>query len=361
MPDDVRRQHHEAEGRDRGDRGEASRRRIPPRGRSAKAATGAAVVLPASRQRRREGIADDAGRAVGGERDANRSSRRRRRTRNRAGGAAASPSGSSSPENPLTARVMVNRIWQHHFGEGIVRTPSNFGKMGERPSHPELLDWLAVEFVERGWSLKAMHRLMLTSEAYQMASDDIAANVAIDPENRLFWRMPRQRLEAEIIRDEILAVAGTLDRTLGGPDVFPYIDPDLFEASSKRNWPGKPDDDPSTWRRSLYVFSKRSIRYPMFEAFDQPNLVNSMRSPQPLDRRAAGAAADEQRLRAGAGEEVRRAAAARGGRRCRRAGRPGVSPRAGAAARRAPSARSRSRSCAQRRTGSPSSATRCST
>jgi Protein of unknown function (DUF1549)/Protein of unknown function (DUF1553) len=180
-----------------------------------------------------------------------------------------------SPDNPLTARVMVNRIWQHHFGEGIVRTPSNLGKMGEPPSHRELLDWLAVEFVERGWSMKAMHRLMLTSQAYQMASRDVAANASIDPEVRLLWRMPRQRLEAEAIRDAILSTAGSLDRTLGGPNVFPYIDPDLFEKSSKRDWPGKPDDDPSTWRRSLYVFSKRSIRYPLFEAFDQPNLINS--------------------------------------------------------------------------------------
>jgi hypothetical protein len=181
-----------------------------------------------------------------------------------------------APDNPLTARVMVNRIWQHHFGEGIVRTPSNFGVMGEKPSHPELLDWLAIEFVERGWSIKAMHRLLMTSESYQMSSRDIAEDVAIDPENRMFWRMPRQRLEAETIRDQMLAVAGTLDRTLGGPNVFPYIDPDLFEKSSKRDWPGKPDDDPATWRRSLYVFSKRSIRYPLFETFDQPNLVNSV-------------------------------------------------------------------------------------
>jgi hypothetical protein len=92
----------------------------------------------------------------------------------------------------------------------------------------------------------------------------------------MFWRMPRQRLEAETLRDEILAVSGKLDRTVGGPGVFPYINPDLFEASSKRNWPGKPDDDPSTWRRSIYVHSKRSIRYPMFETFDQPNLINSV-------------------------------------------------------------------------------------
>jgi hypothetical protein len=185
----------------------------------------------------------------------------------------------TSKQNPLTARVMVNRLWQHHFGEGIVRTPSNFGKMGERPSHPELLDWLAIEFVDRGWSMKQMHKLMLTSRAYQMASTDQPASAAVDPENRWFWRAPRERLEAEVIRDEIMAVSGALDRTLGGPSIFPYIDPDLFEESSRRTWRGKPDDDPSTWRRSIYVFLKRSIRYPMFETFDQPNLVN------PIDRR----------------------------------------------------------------------------
>jgi mono/diheme cytochrome c family protein len=177
--------------------------------------------------------------------------------------------------NPLTARVMVNRMWQHHFGEGIARNPGNFGKMGEQPSHPQLLDWLSLEFIDRGWSMKAMHRLMLTSRAYQMASTDIPANVAIDPENRMFWRAPRARLEAEIIRDQMLAVSGALDRTLGGPSIFPYIDPDLFEESSKRTWKGLPDTDPATWRRSIYVFLKRSIRYPMFETFDQPNLVNS--------------------------------------------------------------------------------------
>ena len=185
----------------------------------------------------------------------------------------------TNKQNPLTARVMVNRLWQHHFGEGIVRTPSNFGKMGEAPSHPELLDWLALEFIEpkngKSWSLKQMHRLMMTSQAYQMRSDDVAANVALDPENRLFWRMPRVRLEAEIIRDAMLMVAGNLDRTLGGPCVYPWIDPKLFQSSTKRTWPGKPDDDPSTWRRSLYVYSKRSIRYPLFETFDQPNLINS--------------------------------------------------------------------------------------
>ena len=181
----------------------------------------------------------------------------------------------ASADNPLTARVMVNRLWQHHFGEGIVRTPSNFGKMGEAPSHPELLDWLAARFVDEGWSMKAMHRLMMTSQLYQMASDDNMADAAIDPENRYFWRMPRERMEAEIIRDEILAVAGTLDAKLGGPTVLPYIAPDIVQGSSHRVWDGKADDDPSTWRRSLYVFSKRSIRYPLFEAYDQPNLINT--------------------------------------------------------------------------------------
>jgi mono/diheme cytochrome c family protein len=180
-----------------------------------------------------------------------------------------------NPDNPLTARVMVNRMWQHHFGEGIVRTPSNFGKMGEQPSHPELLDWLANEFVTKGWTMKNVHRLMMTSQLYQMASDDNSADLAIDPENRYFWRMPRERMEAEVLRDEILATAGTLDRKTGGPCIFPFIAPEIVQGSSHRVWPGKTDEDPSTWRRSLYVFSKRSIRYPLFEAYDQPNLINT--------------------------------------------------------------------------------------
>jgi len=223
----------------------------------------------------------------------------------------------ASRGNPLAARVMVNRLWQHHFGEGLVRTPSNFGKMGTPPTHPELLDWLAADFMENGWRLKPLHRLMLTSQAYQMASLDVPANAAIDPENRYVWRMPRVRLEAEIIRDAVLAVAGTLDRTVGGSSIFPYIDPDLFEKSSRRDWKGLRDEDPATWRRSLYVFSKRSIRYPMFEAFDQPNLVNSTDrrnrttiAPQalilmnnPMILFQAGKFADRVRAGAGAGVE----------------------------------------------------------
>src|SRR5262249_12627975 len=113
------------------------------------------------------------------------------------------------------------------------------------------------------------------SETYQMAARDIPGNLEIDAENRYFWRMPRERLEAEILRDQILAVAGTLDRTVGGPGIYPYIAPELIHASSKRPWSGKGGDDPPTFRRSLYVYLKRSIRYPMFEAYDQPNLVNT--------------------------------------------------------------------------------------
>ncbi len=181
----------------------------------------------------------------------------------------------ASSENPLTARVMVNRIWQHHFGEGIVPTPSNFGKSGLPPTHPELLDWLAAEFIDRRWSVKAMHRLMLASNAWQMASDDVPASAAIDPSNRLLWRMPRRRLEGELIRDSILAVAGTLDRKTGGPPIHPYIDPALWQSSTGRTWPGKPDNDPETWRRSVYVSHKRTIPLPMLEVFDKPDAAGS--------------------------------------------------------------------------------------
>ncbi|MDE0626778.1 MAG: DUF1553 domain-containing protein [Bryobacterales bacterium] len=181
----------------------------------------------------------------------------------------------ASENNPLTARVMVNRIWQHHFGDGIVRTPSNFGKTGMQPSHPQLLDWLATEFVDSGWSVKHMHRLMLGSEAYRMASLDIPENLQKDSGNTYFWRQSRNRHEVEVIRDQIMAVAGTLNRTVGGPAVRPFIDPALFQSSTDRTWPGMAIGDPESWRRSIYVFSKRSIRYPMFEAFDQPDMVSS--------------------------------------------------------------------------------------
>jgi hypothetical protein len=152
----------------------------------------------------------------------------------------------SSPQHPLTARVMVNRIWQHHFGEGLVRTPSNFGRMGEAPTHPELLDWLARRFVESGWSVKAMHRLLLKSAAYRRSSAASAEALEKDPDNRLLARMNRRRLEAEAFHDAILAVSGTLDRSRGGPA----------------------DPGPDSRRRMIYQQVSRTSKSPFEALFD---------------------------------------------------------------------------------------------
>jgi hypothetical protein len=182
----------------------------------------------------------------------------------------------TSRENPLPARVMVNRIWAHHFGRGLVGTLDNFGKMGDRPTHPELLDWLAVEFVNRGWSIKQMHRLMMTSEAYQMASRyDDATAAAKDPNDDDLWRFRIQRLDAEVVRDSIMAAAGTIDLTIGGPPIFPHIQEELLKAVSfsrihgiYRNQP----DGPAVWRRSIYTYAKRNLPFPMMQVFDLPDL-----------------------------------------------------------------------------------------
>jgi hypothetical protein len=122
----------------------------------------------------------------------------------------------ADPNNPLTARVMVNRIWQRHFGQGIVRTPSNFGQLGDRPSHPQLLDYLAARFVEDKWSMKALHREIMLSNVYAASAENSAANEAADPENRLVWRANRRRLDAEALRDSLLYVSGNLDLKPGG-------------------------------------------------------------------------------------------------------------------------------------------------
>lgn len=176
-----------------------------------------------------------------------------------------------SPENPLTARVIVNRIWHHHFGRGIVPTLDNFGKMGEAPSHPELLDWLAVEFQAKGWSIKQMHRLLMTSEAYQMSSQfEDESNLVKDPENRLLWRFPLQRLDAEIVRDQILAVSGALNREMGGPPVFPAVPEEILESMKNGIW-RREVDGPKVWRRSVYVYRKRGLPLPLLEIFDLPN------------------------------------------------------------------------------------------
>ncbi|MBI3697399.1 MAG: DUF1553 domain-containing protein, partial [Acidobacteria bacterium] len=164
-----------------------------------------------------------------------------------------------------------NRIWHHHFGRGIVRTLTNFGKMGEPPTHPELLDWLATEFVARGWSIKQMHRLMMTSNAYKMASayDNAAAQKA-DPENRLLWKFRMQRLDAEVLRDNILYASGKLIRERGGPPVFPKVDPSVVATMKYGIW-NIEEDGPKVWRRSVYVYRKRGMPFPMFEVFDLPD------------------------------------------------------------------------------------------
>ncbi len=176
-----------------------------------------------------------------------------------------------SPENPLTARVFVNRIWHHHFGRGIVSTLDNFGKMGEVPTHPELLDWLATEFMNRGWSVKQMHRLMMTSNAYRQSSQTAdAENLARDPDNKFLWRFRIQRLEAEIVRDAVLVVSGGLNRTMGGPAVFPKIQGEVLASMKLGIWEVE-EDGPKVWRRSVYVYRKRGLPFPMFEVFDRPD------------------------------------------------------------------------------------------
>jgi hypothetical protein len=178
-----------------------------------------------------------------------------------------------SRENPLTARVEVNRIWQHHFGMGLVKTAENFGVQGEPPSHPELLDWLATELVRSGWDLKAMHRLIVTSATYRQASRVPARLLAHDPENRLLARGPRFRLSAEVVRDNALAIAGLLTPRLGGPSVKPYQPAGLWEelAGGAGEGPYIQDKGPDLYRRSLYVYRKRTVPHPALATFDAPS------------------------------------------------------------------------------------------
>ncbi|WP_417382552.1 DUF1553 domain-containing protein [Gimesia sp.] len=189
----------------------------------------------------------------------------------------------TSGSHPLTARVMVNRIWRWHFGAGIVRTTDNFGKLGERPSHPELLDWLAVQFVEHGWSIKDMHRLIMLSATYQMSTEYNPEMAAVDPENRLLWRMNRRRLEAEAIRDSILAVSGKLDYEMGGS---------LLNVENRKYVTSTRNVDPvvyQTNRRSVYLPIIRSALYDVLQAFDfadpsvlSGNRVHTTVAPQAL-------------------------------------------------------------------------------
>ena len=180
-----------------------------------------------------------------------------------------------SRDNPLPARVMVNRIWEHHFGKGIVPTLDNFGKMGEQPTNQALLDWLAVEFMNKGWSIKQMQRLIMTSEAYQMASEyNDAASAKIDPEDTYLWRYRIQRLEGEIIRDNILSVAGSIDLTMGGPAIFPHVDESFIKTLFRGIYRNQ-EDGPDVWRRSIYIYQKRTLPNPMLQVFDLPDMSQS--------------------------------------------------------------------------------------
>ncbi len=201
----------------------------------------------------------------------------------------------ANPTHPLTARVMVNRIWQHHFGRGLVATPNDFGTHGQPPTHPELLDWLASEFMQPGgggfppasralaanspvtppWSVKHLHRLIVTSATYRQASS--AANsesqppqphFSRDPENLLYGRMNRQRLEGELIRDSLLAISGQLNPKIGGPSVYPPIPDSIFKGASGWTVSQDPRDHA---RRSIYIFARRNLRFPFLEVFDAPD------------------------------------------------------------------------------------------
>jgi mono/diheme cytochrome c family protein len=174
----------------------------------------------------------------------------------------------ASADNWLTARVMVNRVWQHHFGRGIVRSPNNFGQRGDPPTHPELLDWLARQFVERGWRMKEIHRLIMLSNTYRMSSAANPAALAKDPTNNGFWRFDMRRLSAEEVRDSILAVSGRLNLAMYGPGVYPEISAEVLAGQSRPGdgW-GKSSAEEQS-RRSIYIHVKRSLIMPLLADFD---------------------------------------------------------------------------------------------
>jgi hypothetical protein len=174
----------------------------------------------------------------------------------------------ASPENPLPARVIVNRVWQFHFGEGIVRSPSDFGVKGDPPTHPKLLDWLADWFIREGWSLKKLHTLITSSNTYRMSKRWNPEYGEKDPEQRLLWRLPYRRLEAEAIRDSMLAVSGRLNSEMYGPSMYPEIPKEALEGHSDPDKIWKPFDEKEASRRTVYAFIKRSMVVPMLEVLD---------------------------------------------------------------------------------------------
>jgi hypothetical protein len=184
-----------------------------------------------------------------------------------------------SGQNPLTARVMANRIWQFRMGAGIVRTPNDFGVMGDRPSNREMLDWLASEFVAKNWSVKTLDRLIVTSSVYLQSAAPDKSSEAVDPDNRLYWRMIRKRMEGETLRDNILAATGSLNPKLGGRPVRIPIEPEVYDlifTEHERDglWPVNPDTSVQN-RRSIYLYNKRGMRLPLLTAFDQPDAITA--------------------------------------------------------------------------------------
>jgi hypothetical protein len=176
----------------------------------------------------------------------------------------------AAPSNPMTARVIVNRLWHYHFGRGIVATPNDFGKTGTAPSHPELLDWLAADLVRGGWRLKRLHKLILTSDTYKQSSRiDNARALEIDPDNTLLWRQNLRRLEAEAVRDTILAVSGRLNLKMGGRGIFPTLPKEVLATQSRpgNGWDNKMPKDEQA-RRSVYIFVKRTLGVPLLDVLD---------------------------------------------------------------------------------------------
>ena len=207
----------------------------------------------------------------------------------------------AAPDNPLTWRVLANRIWQHHFGRGLVATPSNFGFNGARPTHPELLDFLAARLIADGGRWKPLHKLLLLSATYRQAAggsnqylvisnqspqpaslstqslitNHFSKTAALDPDNTLLWRANLQRLSAESLRDSILAVSGKLNAQAGGPGIKPRIRADLLTASQRNKWPALTTEGPAQWRRSVYIYVKRQLLMPVMELFDAPTTTDS--------------------------------------------------------------------------------------
>jgi hypothetical protein len=175
----------------------------------------------------------------------------------------------ASANNPLTSRVMVNRVWQHQFGRGIVRTSSDFGKLGELPTHPELLDFLAATFIEQGWSIKTLHKFIMTSKAYQMSSSAQKAGLEIDPTNNLFWRFDMRRMTAEEFRDSLLAVNGSLNPKQFGPSIYTKMPAEVLATASRPGSAWGTSSEAERDRRSVYIHIKRSLREPLLAALDQ--------------------------------------------------------------------------------------------